>query len=155
MKIKIRSDLEKQNYAIPIANKENEYLNANEVSKLEFIYQCDLTGDTAVKNSKGELLILYSVDLDFVNKSNNYLTKDEAKELNELYKATGRKPNKSLMKMLGLMVKDGATIQELAKACGVTWSSLHARLVRWGELDGDYSHPTNPNQFKKRKLEKE
>ena len=79
MKIKMRSDLEKQNYKIPIANKENEYLNADEVSKLDFIYQCDLTGDTAVKNSEGELLILYSVDLDFVTKSNNYLTKEETK----------------------------------------------------------------------------
>ena len=85
----------------------------------------------------------------------NYLSEEEAQELNIFYNITGRKPNPELIKMLGLMVKDGATIQELAKACGVTWSSLHARLVRWGELEGDYSHPTNPNVFRKRKVTNE
>lgn len=150
MKIKMRSDLAQQGESIPVINKEDKYLTAKEVSELEFIYSCDVTGDTAVKTKEGELFVLYSIDLDFIEKSKSYLTKEETKELKLLYKATGRKPNKYLMKMLGDMVKDGATIQELAKACGVTWSSLHARLVRWGEIETEYSHPTNPNQFRKR-----
>ena len=68
MKIKMRSDLEKQGESIPVINKENKYLTAKEVSELEFIYSCDVTGDTAVKTKESELFILYSIDLDFIEK---------------------------------------------------------------------------------------
>ena len=79
----MRSDLAQQGESIPVINKEDKYLTAKEVSELEFIYSCDVTGDTAVKTKEGELFILYSIDLDFIEKSKSYLTKEETKELTE------------------------------------------------------------------------
>ena len=69
MKIKMRSDLEKENKSIPVINREDRFLTAKEISDLEFIYECEVTGDTAVKNKEGELLILYSIDLEYVEDS--------------------------------------------------------------------------------------
>ena len=72
MKIKMRSDLAQQGESIPVINREDKYLNAKEVSELEVIYSCDVTGDTAVKTKEGELFVLYSIDLDCTDREDDH-----------------------------------------------------------------------------------
>jgi transposase-like protein len=57
------------------------------------------------------------------------------------------------MKMCGLMLKDGATIAELARAMNIHRGTLRDRLIRWGEHEAVAScaHSIDTNRVKRYK----
>ena len=63
----------------------------------------------------------------------NYLTEEDKPILRKMWESTGRYPNPVLMKMCGLMIRDGATVAELARAMSIPHATLRDRLIRWGE----------------------
>ena len=62
-----------------------------------------------------------------------YLLEADKPILRTMWESTGRYPNPVLMRMCGLMIKDGATIAELARAMNIPHATLRDRLIRWGE----------------------
>ena len=62
-----------------------------------------------------------------------YLLEEDAPILRSMWESTGRYPNPVLMRMCGLMIKDGATVAELARAMSIPHATLRDRLIRWGE----------------------
>jgi hypothetical protein len=65
MKITMREDLASEWVKVPAVNLEGVYLDAYEVQEAEFLYQCDVTGQVALKDREGRLVVLYGIDLDF------------------------------------------------------------------------------------------
>ena len=63
MKITLRADLMELGYGVPQVNGD-QYFSAGEIKGMRFLYQCDVTGQVALEN-KGELVVLYGIDLDF------------------------------------------------------------------------------------------
>jgi len=67
MKVSIRKDLALDGDKVPAINLEGVYLDAYEVQEAEFLYQCDVTGQVALKDTEGRLVVLYGIDLDFTD----------------------------------------------------------------------------------------
>jgi hypothetical protein len=65
MKVTMREDLALDGDKVPAINLEGVYLDAYEVQEAEFLYQCDETGQVALKDTEGRLVVLYGIDLDF------------------------------------------------------------------------------------------
>lgn len=72
MKVKMRGDLAEEGMRIPANNNQN-YYDCEQVASMEFAYCVDELGAKdqdgdfyAMKTSDGELVHLYSIDLDFV-----------------------------------------------------------------------------------------
>jgi hypothetical protein len=65
MKVSMRKDLALDGEKVPAINLEGVYLDAYEVQEAEFLYQCDVTGQVALKDTDGRLVVLYGIDLDF------------------------------------------------------------------------------------------
>jgi hypothetical protein len=65
MKVTMREDLASEWVKVPAINLEGVYLDAYEVQEAEFLYQCDVTGQVALKDREGRLVVLYGIDLDF------------------------------------------------------------------------------------------
>ena len=65
MKVAIRKDLALDGEKVPAINLEGVYLDAYEVQEATFLYQCDETGQVALKDTEGRLVVLYGIDLDF------------------------------------------------------------------------------------------
>jgi hypothetical protein len=61
----MRKDLASEWVKVPAINLEGVYLDAYEVQEAEFLYQCDETGQVALKDTEGRLVVLYGIDLDF------------------------------------------------------------------------------------------
>ena len=59
----MRADLARDGYSIPQINGDQMF-TAEAVKEMTYIYQCDVTGQTAM-NNKGELIVFYGIDLDF------------------------------------------------------------------------------------------
>lgn len=68
MKVVMRADLELDGYSIPQINGDQSY-TAEAVKEMEFIFQCNVTGQVAMKNHSGELIVFYGIDLDFIEKA--------------------------------------------------------------------------------------
>ena len=65
MRVTMREDLASEWVKVPAVNLEGVYLDAYEVQEAEFLYQCDVTGQVALKDREGRLVVLYGIDLDF------------------------------------------------------------------------------------------
>jgi hypothetical protein len=65
MKVSIRKDLALDGEKVPAINLEGVSLDAYEVQEAKFLYQCDVTGQVALKDREGRLVVLYGIDLDF------------------------------------------------------------------------------------------
>jgi len=84
----------------------------------------------------------------------SYLLPEDAPILRAMWESTGRYPNPVLMKMCGLMLKDGATISELARAMNIHRGTLRDRLIRWGEYKAIAScaHSIDTNRYRYKKV---
>ena len=71
MRVTMREDLASEWVKVPAVNLEGVYLDAYEVQEAEFLYQCDVTGQVALKDREGRLVVLYGIDLDFSEDEGN------------------------------------------------------------------------------------
>ena len=64
-RVKLRADLALDKDSIPVINHDDMYLDEEAVDECAFLYQCDVTGQVAVSNKNGMLIVLYGIDLEF------------------------------------------------------------------------------------------
>jgi hypothetical protein len=65
MKVKLRRDLALEKYSIPVLNHDDMTVNEEAINDCTFLYQCDVTGQVALKDKEDRLIVLYGIDLDF------------------------------------------------------------------------------------------
>jgi len=65
VKVKLRKDLALEKESIPVLNHDNMMFNEERINDCTFLYQCDETGQVALKDIDGRLIVLYGIDLDF------------------------------------------------------------------------------------------
>jgi hypothetical protein len=63
--VKLRADLALDKESIPVINHDDMYLDEEAIDECTFLHQCDVTGQVALVDRDGMLIVLYGIDLDF------------------------------------------------------------------------------------------